>query len=97
MKLLLAVFFAAFAVCALLVIFFQMKYGRLTGPNSETAKLGTESPTAKKCRHYAVCSAAAAAVFLIAACAIGVYEQSVEITPGDSNRSAGSDSDDEDL
>ena len=54
MKLLLAVFFAAFAVCALLVIFFQMKYGRLTGPNSETAKLGTESPAAKKCRHYAV-------------------------------------------
>ena len=71
MKLLLAVFFAAFAVCALLVIFFQMKYGRLTGPNSETAKLGTESPAAKKCRHYAVCSAAAAAIFLIVACAIG--------------------------
>lgn len=71
MKLLLAALFAAFAVCALLVIFFQMKYGRLSGPNSESAKLGTESPAARNCRRYAVCSAAAAAVFLIAACAVG--------------------------
>lgn len=71
MKLLLAGLFAAFAVCAALVIFFQMKYGRLTGPNSETAKLGTESPAAKKCRHNAVCSTVAAAVLLVAACAVG--------------------------
>ena len=65
MKLILAALFAAFAVCAVLVFLFQIQYGRLNGPNSESAKLGTESPAAKRCRHRAVCAAVAAAIFQI--------------------------------
>ena len=71
MKLILAALFAALAVCAVLVFLFQIQYGRLNGPNSESAKLGTESPAAKRCRHRAVCAAVAAAIFLVAACAVG--------------------------
>lgn len=71
MKLILAALFAAFAVCAVLVFLFQIQYGRLNGPNSESAKLGTESPAAQRCRRRAVCAAVAAAVFLVAACAVG--------------------------
>lgn len=71
MKLLLALLFAAFAVCAVLTFFFQLKYGRLTGPNSESAKLGAESPAAVRCRRAAICCAVISAVFLVAACAVG--------------------------
>lgn len=71
MKLILAILFAAFAVCAALTIFLQIKYGHLTGPDSETAKLGTASPAAIKCRRQAVVCAILAAIFLIAACAVG--------------------------
>lgn len=71
MKLILAALFVAFLICAVLVIFFQMRYGHLTGPDSETAALGTPSPAAKKCRRMAVSSAVCAAIFLVAACAVG--------------------------
>lgn len=71
MKLLLGLLFAAFAVCAALTVFFQMRYGNLTGPRSESAALGTESPAARACHRRAVISAIAAGVFLLAAMAVG--------------------------
>ncbi|MBS5150354.1 MAG: hypothetical protein Q4A63_06555 [Butyricicoccus pullicaecorum] len=71
MKLILAILFAMFAVCAALTIFFQIRYGHLTGPNSETAKCGTPSSAAIKCRRQAVLCSILAAFFLIAACAVG--------------------------
>ena len=71
MKLLLAALFVAFLICAVLVIFFQMRYGHLTVPDSETAALGTPSPVAIKCRRMAVGCAVCAAIFLVAACAVG--------------------------
>lgn len=72
MKFILAVLFVAFAASAAMTIFFQIKYGHLTGPDSDSAKLGTDSPAASKCRRQAVISAIIAAIFLIAACAVGV-------------------------
>ncbi|MCF2671088.1 MAG: hypothetical protein SPJ01_05805 [Butyricicoccus sp.] len=68
---LLALLFAAFLVCAALTAFFQFRYGSLTGPKSESAQLGEESPAARKCRRRAVFCAVCAGVFLVAALATG--------------------------
>ncbi len=71
MKLILAVLFAAFAVSAAMTLLLQIKYGHLTGPDSESAALGTDSPAAKKCYRQAMISATLAGVFLVAACVVG--------------------------
>lgn len=71
MKLLLGLLFGAFLVCAALTAFFQVRYGSLTGPSSETAKQGCESSAARRCRRRAVTSAVCAGVCLIAAMAVG--------------------------
>ncbi len=71
MKLILAILFAAFAVSAAITLFLQIKYGHLTGPNSESAALGKDSPMAKKCHRQAMISATLAGIFLVSACIVG--------------------------